>query len=210
MKADLCVFVVLSTVYLLSSCVHAGDKMPSHIVVCASDHNTYVSIRLMRKTARDFNQKITIVHKGSCDPKCAQVCTYEYNPQCGTNGQTYPNPCSFKIAQCESDGRIRLAYHGMCRQYPIHFEIRWREICGSDGNTYVSFPLMKKTARDFNRPIRIAGWGTCDPKCQQYCTYELNEQCGTDGKTYANPCMFKIAQCESDGAVRLAYHGECK
>ena len=47
----------------------------------------------------------------SCDDI---VCTQEYDPQCGTNGRTYSNPCMFGIAQC-GDVSIQIAYKGECR-----------------------------------------------------------------------------------------------
>ena len=48
------------------------------------------------------------------DPKCRNICTLEYNPQCGTDGKTYGNPCQFRGALCESDGHVKLAHHGEC------------------------------------------------------------------------------------------------
>lgn len=46
--------------------------------------------------------------------KCPQFCTFEYDPQCGSDGKTYANPCTLKIATCESNGKITLAHGGDC------------------------------------------------------------------------------------------------
>ena len=48
------------------------------------------------------------------EPKCRAGCPKIYDPQCGTDGKTYGNPCLLKYAQCKSDGKIRLAHHGEC------------------------------------------------------------------------------------------------
>ena len=47
--------------------------------------------------------------------ECSDVCTMEYNPQCGTDGETYSNPCMLKYANCESNGEIELQYPGQCK-----------------------------------------------------------------------------------------------
>ena len=61
----------------------------------------------------------TNVHFASKEPKCSSFCTLEYNPQCGTNGVTYGNPCALRGAVCKSDGEITLAYSGECKSMYI-------------------------------------------------------------------------------------------
>ena len=52
-------------------------------------------------------------------PKCIPFCTREYNPQCGSDGKTYANPCMMRYATCRSNGKITLAKPGRCREYSL-------------------------------------------------------------------------------------------
>ena len=60
------------------------------------------------------SKNISDFHAG---PKCSPICTKEYNPQCGSDGKTYGNPCMMRYATCKSKGKITFAYPGKCREY---------------------------------------------------------------------------------------------
>ena len=51
------------------------------------------------------------------EQKCILNCTGEYNPQCGSDGSTYENPCIMSYATCRSNGTIALEYPGECSKY---------------------------------------------------------------------------------------------
>ena len=48
------------------------------------------------------------------EQKCNPICTEEYNPQCGSDGNTYENPCIMTYATCRSNGTITLKHPGEC------------------------------------------------------------------------------------------------
>ncbi|XP_028408498.1 four-domain proteases inhibitor-like [Dendronephthya gigantea] len=96
------------------------------------------------------------------DLKCQGICTIEYNPQCGTDGKTYGNPCTFKYAQCASDGRITLAHHGEC--VPKCSATCTKECnpqCGTDGKTYANPCVFKYEQCKSDRKIRLAYHAEC-------------------------------------------------
>ena len=45
--------------------------------------------------------------------KCLRGCTFEYEPVCGSDGQTYDNLCLFKIGKCRNN-QLKKVSDGQC------------------------------------------------------------------------------------------------
>merc|ERR1711872_502366 len=155
------------------------------------------------------------------------ICPAIFAPTCGTDGNTYSNPCE---ARC--NGAL-VQYLGPCFEKvdpdPLA-DIRPRTCvqvcpalksptCGIDGKTYDnpclvgcsgtrvahSGPCMnlnrdKKTPIKFNLPPPYIPRGSCASSCPAHL---MGYVCGANGKTYPNICM---AGCEG---VRVLHKGPC-
>uniref|UniRef100_A0A7M5X3C1 Agrin-like n=1 Tax=Clytia hemisphaerica TaxID=252671 RepID=A0A7M5X3C1_9CNID len=55
--------------------------------------------------------------KNKCDIQCNDSLNY---PVCGTNNLTYSNRCQLKKAECEMNGRVKLAHNGKCNGHQIN------------------------------------------------------------------------------------------
>jgi len=87
--------------------------------VCGSDGKTYPTACVMQAAACKKGNKLRVKHKGKCRQtrstnNCNIACTREYDPVCGSDGNTYSTACVMRAQACEKGIKLRVIHRGCC------------------------------------------------------------------------------------------------
>merc|ERR1711962_718912 len=145
-------------------CIQVFDPM------CGTDGVTYSNACFLGIAACRGKPDLKVAFKGRCqyyrnkERDCPKYCTEELDPVCGSNGITYPNACSLKVAVCESNPDLTVAHKGWCGQMkdcPKYCTQEFDPVCGSDGITYPNPCSLKVAVCETNPNLSVAYKGWC-------------------------------------------------
>nr|XP_049707452.1 serine protease inhibitor dipetalogastin [Helicoverpa armigera] len=152
---------------------------------------------------------------------CGCTLTKEnFDPLCGSDGNTYLNTCFLHCRQTIGSGTLTLAYRGICsKENRCTCHADYRPVCGTNEITY-SNECVLKCHMNKNPSLQLKHNGECGGNQKQrlrsritktcICNPATGPICATNGVSYANYCVMRCkAEANNDKTIQFSYWGMC-
>ncbi|PZC81102.1 hypothetical protein B5X24_HaOG213442 [Helicoverpa armigera] len=152
---------------------------------------------------------------------CGCTLTKEnFDPLCGSDGNTYLNTCFLHCRQTIGSGTLSLAYRGICsKENRCTCHADYKPVCGTNEITY-SNECVLKCHMNKNPSLQLKHNGECGGNQKQrlrsrvtktcICNPATGPICATNGVSYANYCVMRCkAEANNDKTIQFSYWGMC-
>jgi len=190
--------------------------------ICGTDGRTYGNGCELESTNCLQRSAVAVAYAGECvkaASECNLACQMNYDPLCGSDGQTYGNGCELEASNCLNKKSVSTVYAGECvkaAECNVACHFNYDPVCGTDGQTYgnscelESLSCLKKSA------VSVAYSGQCaepilpvQEVCNEACLRNWEPVCGSDGITYGNLCQLQSFACTKRLNLLVEHQGEC-
>jgi len=189
-EPEKCITVCIAGCECLSGLYRDGyrcyikDNCPSSPDNCICGENC-INIDGSHGVCQADNQTCAInVIPPNCNSECPTSCPLNYEPICGTDGETYPNKCALKVHACYThNDDLKVKHDGECKdaECPKFCGEIYAPVCGTDGNTYDNECELKVQAcYNHNHDLKVKYDGKCkvcsnDFDCEEFYSCEDGE-----------------------------------
>ncbi|XP_073990277.1 serine protease inhibitor dipetalogastin-like isoform X3 [Rhodnius prolixus] len=216
--------------------------------VCGTDGETYPNLCVLECHMR-MNPGLQLHHYGHCQhhhhhhppphhhhhhhphhttekPVEPCACPHALHRVCGSDGETYSNPCTLNCAKHNGKPGLVKVHDGPCE--PDEDEdvcqecddVDYEPVCGTDDKTYDNNCRLECASISSSPGVELNHEGPCSTEEKKLlkrsgklkkscpCPRIFAPVCGTDGTTYANLCILKCQMTVVPG-LELKHTGKC-